>query len=46
MTTQEQPRGVPPPGQLGASKKELWALLLAAVVIVAIFAAFWLEARP
>ena len=42
----ERPSGVPPPGSLGESKRELWALLAAAVVILAIVAAFWLEARP
>lgn len=45
-TVQERPSGVPPPGGLGESKKELVALLAAGAVILAILAAFWLEATP
>jgi hypothetical protein len=44
--TYERPSGVPPPGGLGESKKELVALLAAGAVILAIIAAFWLEATP
>jgi hypothetical protein len=42
----ERPSGVPPPGGLGASKRELYALLAALVIFAAIIAGFWLEARP
>jgi hypothetical protein len=42
-----EPRsGIPRRGELGESKKELWALLAAGVVIAIIIIAFWLESRP
>lgn len=44
--TPERPSGVPPPGHLGESTRELWALVGAGVVILAIIIAFWLEATP
>jgi hypothetical protein len=45
-TMDDRPSGVPRRGELGESKKELWALLLAIVVIAVIIIAFWLEATP
>jgi len=42
----ERPSGVPPPGHLGESKKELWALVVAGAVTLLIILAFWLEATP
>ena len=41
-----RPSGIPRPGRLGESKKELWALLGGIAVVVAIILAFWLEATP
>jgi len=39
----ERESGIPPRGKLGASRNELVALVLAAVVFLLIAAAFWWE---
>ena len=40
----ERPSGVPPPGELGASRLEFYGLFVAAGTLVLIAAAFWFEA--
>jgi hypothetical protein len=41
----DRPSGVPSRGELGESKKMLWALILAGVLIAVIIVAFFFEAR-
>lgn len=38
-----RPSGVPPPGKMGASRNELWAIVLAVAILVLIGVAFWFE---
>jgi hypothetical protein len=42
----ERPRGVPPPGKLGASRNEMFALLLALAVFMVMLIGFWLQTIP
>jgi hypothetical protein len=41
----DRPSGVPAPGHLGASTKELWGGLLGVLVLGVVVAAFWLASR-